>query len=456
MPIFFARFLLPVRAGVQITAMHKQDYVKWFRNSSPYINAHRDKTFVVAFGGEAVQHANFGPLVQDLVLLHSLGIRLVLVHGARPQIDAHLQESGLATRVEHHRRVTEQTALAAVVEAIGRARIQVEAAINQGIASVHLEGIRALICSGNFITARPYGVRYGVDFQHSGEVRKVNADAIRQQLQQGNLVLLSPLGFSPTGEIFNLLWEEVAEAVASTLQADKLIYLGADHGVLDSNGQLVRELTVPQATALLNGQTEPLHPLVCATRALRQVGRAHILSYQNDGALLEELFTLDGSGTLITQQSFESIRQASIDDAGGVLELIEPLEQEGILVRRSRELLETEIHHFTLIERDEKIIACAALYPFSDDHTGELACVAVHPDYRHGQRGDKLLHAIEQQARRQGLKQLFVLTTRTAHWFMERGFVAAAVSELPQPKQSLYNYQRNSKVFIKQLGSATE
>lgn len=438
--------------------MHTQDYVKWFRASSPYINAHRDKTFVVAFGGEAVQHANFMHVIQDIVLLHSLGIRMVLVHGARPQIDARLQESGISTRVEQHRRVTDLAALPAVIEAIGRTRIQVEAGLSQGIAAAHLQGSKTQVASGNFITARPYGVRNGVDYQHSGEVRKVNAEAIRTQLHNGALVLLSPLGFSPTGEVFNLLWEEVAEAAAVALQADKLIYLNADTGVLGDSGELIRELTVPQATDLLGKLDEPRSnphfTLISATRALKQVGRAHLISYQTDGALLQELFTVDGSGTLITQQSFENIRNATIEDVGGVLELIEPLEQEGILVRRSRELLETEIPQFTLIERDEKIIACAALNPFTADRTGELACVAVHPDYRHGKRGDQLLQAIEQRARAMGLNRLFVLTTRTAHWFMERGFTAATVAELPQHKQSLYNYQRNSKVFIKILDPA--
>ena len=435
---------------------YDEHFVAWFRAVTPYINAFRGKTFVIAFGGKAVASEFAKTLAYDVNLLVSLGIRLVLVHGARPQIDARLQESGIVTRVEHHRRVTDLAALPAVIEAIGRTRFQVEAALNQGIATAHLHGAKTLIGGGNFVAARPYGVRHGVDYQHSGEVRKVNADGIRQQLQHGSLVLLSPLGYSPTGEIFNLLWEEVAEAVAVSLQADKLIYLSADDGVLDASGNLVRELTVPQATAFLSEQSVPHYILISATRALKQVGRAHIISYQNDGDLLEELFTVDGSGTLITQENFENIRLATIDDVGGVLELIEPLEQEGILVRRSRELLETEIAHFTIIERDEKIIACAALYPFTTEHTGELACVAVHPDYRHGQRGDKLLHAIEQRARMLGLTRLFVLTTRTAHWFMERGFVAAAVTELPQPKQSLYNYQRNSKVFIKPLGSTTE
>lgn len=432
--------------------MHSQDYVKWFRNSSPYINAHCDKTFVIAFGGEAVQHPNFMHVIQDIVLLHSLDIRIVVVHGARPQIETRLQESQLTTRIENHHRITDLAALPAVIGAISHTRVQVEACLTQGASAAHLAGTKMQVCSGNFVIARPYGVRNGIDYQHSGEVRKVNAEAIESQLKNDALVLLSPLGYSPTGEVFNLMWEEVAEAAAVALHADKLIFLREDSGVLNDAGELIRELTVPQVTELLS-RREPDYPLICATRALKQVSRAHLISYRNDGALLQELFTLDGSGTLVTQESFENVRLASIEDVGGVLELIEPLEREGILVRRSRELLENEIQHFTLIERDERIIACAALYPFPADQAGELACVAVHPDYRHGRRGDQLLHAIEQRARMLGLKQLFVLTTRTAHWFMERGFVAAEVNELPQPRQQLYNYQRNSKVFFKPLSA---
>ena len=435
--------------------LDSQAYVNWFRNSSSYINAHRGKTFVVAFPGEAVAHPNFQHLIQDIVLLHSLGIRLVLVHGARQQIDQHLQQLNLPIQIENHRRVTDLASLGAVQEAIGRTTIQVQAHLTQGMAAAHLQGNKALVCGGNYVVAKPYGVRQGVDYQHSGEVRKINSDPLKLQLEHGSLTLLSPLGYSPTGETFNLLWQEVAAATAVALKADKLIYLHQDAGVLDEAGSLIRELTTPQARTLIAQRERPHYSLSCGTDSVdKGLPRAHIISYQQDGALLKELFTVDGNGTLISQENYEKVRQATIDDVASVLELISPMEAEGVLVRRSRELLETEIEHFTLIERDEKIIACAALYPFQDQQSGELACVTVHSDYRHGSRGDILLKAIEQKARDLGLNSLFVLTTRTAHWFMERGFIGASLSELPQHKQSLYNYQRNSKVFIKTVNRA--
>ncbi|MBA56353.1 MAG: amino-acid N-acetyltransferase [Pseudomonadales bacterium] len=427
-------------------------YVNGFRSSIPYINAHRGKTFVVAFPGEAVDAPRFPQLIQDVVLLHSLGIRVVLVHGARPQIDQRLQESQLPIQIEYHRRVTDLNSLHAVTEAIGRTAIQVQSQLVQSMAAAHLNPANSVVSTGNYVVAKPYGVHNGIDYQHSGEVRKLRHDAIHQQLNNGHLVLLSPLGYSPTGESFNLLWEEVAEAAATSLKADKIIYFNGNEGILDTNGNLIRELTVPEANTLIAAQDLPHYTLISARDAVvKGINRAHVISYHHDGALLQELFTLDGTGTLITQQTYEKVRLAGVDDVASLLELIEPLEQQGVLVRRSRELLENEIEHFTLIERDDKIIACAALYPFPNEHCGELACVVVHPEYRQGNRGDTLLKAIEQRALMLGLNSLFVLTTRTAHWFMERGFCSAAISELPQHRQSLYNYQRNSKVFVKRL-----
>lgn len=406
---------------------------------------------MVAFPGEAVAGPRFPQLMQDVVLLHSLGIRVVLVHGARPQIDQRLQDSQLPIQIEHHRRVTDLASLPAVMEAIGRTSIQVQSQLVQCMAAAHLQS-NSIVSTGNYVTAKPYGVHHGIDYQHSGEVRRVRHEAIHQQLNNGYLVLLSPLGYSPTGEAFNLLWEEVAEAAATGLKADKVIYLEEAAGILDEDGALIRELTVPQANELINLRPFPHYSLISARNAVTKgINRAHVISYEQDGALLQELFTVNGNGTLITQQTYEKVRLASIDDVASLLELIEPIEQQGILVRRSRELLENEIEHFTLIERDDKIIACAALYPFTEEHCGELACVVVHPDYRQGYRGDTLLKAIENRAGMLGLTSLFVLTTRTAHWFMERGFKSAAISELPQHKQSLYNYQRNSKVFVKRL-----
>jgi len=431
-------------------------HVRWFRQSSPYINAHRDKVFVIAFGGEALTDGSFPHLVHDLALLSSLGVRLVLVPGARPQIEERLAESGAAMRYANGMRITDERALQCVKQAVGTVRVEIEALLSMGLANTPMAGSRIRVASGNFVTARPLGVRDGIDYQHTGKVRRVDGDAIRERLADGAVTLVLPLGYSPTGEVFNLYADDVACAVARELKADKLLFLQDGLPLTDAGGELIRELTVDQARSLLSERAGSLADgarrlLGSAVSACRSgVARVHLLD-RSDGELLMELFTRDGVGTLITALSFERIREATIDDVGGIFELIEPLEQAGILVRRSRELLETEIDHFTVIEREGMVVACAGLYPDTATAVGEVSCFAVHPDYRGGQRGDRLLDWLERRAGAEGLERLFVLTTRTAHWFQERGFVPAQLADLPVSRQALYNYQRNSKVFIKQL-----
>jgi amino-acid N-acetyltransferase len=192
-----------------------------------------------------------------------------------------------------------------------------------------------------------------------------------------------------------------------------------------------------------------MHNAASACRA--GVHRVHILDRHHDGILLSELFTRDGAGTLVTAEPYELTRTARIDDVGGILELIEPMEASGALVKRSRELLEQEIRQFSVIERDGTVIACAALYPFPKERMAELACVAVHPDYRGDGRGDTLLGQLEAKAHELKIDRLFVLSTRTAHWFRERGFQVAPVDQLPQRRRDLYNWRRGSKVFVKSL-----
>lgn len=433
-----------------------RNFVHWFRNSSPYINAFRGRTFVIAFGGEMVAEKQFANLVHDIALLNSLGVRLVLVHGARPQIEARLRERGAEMQYVNGLRVTDGAALACVKEAAGTVRVEIEALLSMGLANSPMAGAAIKVASGNFVTAQPLGVREGVDYQHTGEVRRVAVDAIRRQLEENAIVLLSPLGYSPTGEVFNLSAEDVATAAAIQLQADKLVYLVDGQGLIDRDGNLVREIGLKQAEKLFDGHGEiPEGIAKSLFSALFACGggvrRAHLIDRHQDGSLLLELFTRDGVGTLVTAEHFEDIRQATIDDVGGVLELIAPLEAEGVLVRRSREHLEMEIEHFVVVERDGTVIACAALYPFADEGVGELACMAVHNDYRNQGRGDDLLEYIERKAKGLGIRRLFVLTTRTAHWFQERGFDAATLKELPVARQAMYNYQRRSKVFIKNL-----
>ncbi len=437
--------------------MNSASFVNGFRHTAPYINAHRGQTFVVQFGGPAVEADTFTSLMDDLALIHSLGIRLVLAHGARPQIEQRLREAGREWRYVNGLRLTEAEDLRYVKQAIGRARIRIEARLSMGLANSPLPGARLRVVSGNLVTARPLGVRQGVDYGFTGEVRRIDDRAIRLWLEQDAIVLLSPLGYSPTGEIFNVSAEEVAIAAACALQADKLMILRDNLELRDTNGAAIHELSPSEVEQMLSAPTTTLkdktvRQLRLALRACQAgVRRVHLLDRRLDGALLQELFTRDGVGAMIAADSYEGQRPATIEDIGGLLELIRPLEDDGTLVRRSRERLETEIDRFSVLERDGAIIGCAALYPFPEERLGELACVAVHPQYRNQGRADRLLRFIERQAREQGLQRLFVLTTRTAHWFRERGFEAAEVADLPVSKQALYNWQRRSKVFIKTL-----
>lgn len=436
------------------TALSSKNYVKWFRNSAPYINAHRGKTFVLMFGGEAVADDNFANIIHDIALLNSLGVKLVLVHGARPQIEERIHLRGIQGTFENNLRITDQQTLESVKDAVGSLRSQIEALLTMGLANSPMHGAQIRVCSGNMVIAKPIGVKNGIDYQHTGVVRSVDATAIRNQLNEGSIVLLSPMGYSPTGEIFNLSLENVATETAIALQADKLIALSELPGLIDQQQQLLRNTTINAVKALLTHSQDEDQQLLMRSLincAESGVDRCHCISYHDDGALLEELFTRDGSGTLIAQDHYDQMRTANIDDVGGILELIEPLEKNGTLVKRSRELLETEIERFTVIERDGMIIACAALYPYNAEQCGEVACVATHIDYRGGDRGERLLQELSRQARQAGLNKLFVLTTVASHWFQEQGFASANVEQLPQQKQQLYNYQRNSKVFVKTL-----
>lgn len=436
------------------TPTDEQAFVRWFRGSTPYINAFRGRTFVITFGGELVAEDQFASFVHDIGLLNSLGVRLVLVHGARPQIEERLNARGIELHYENGLRVTDAAALACVKEAAGTVRLEIEALLSMGLANSPMAGARIRVTSGNFVAAQPLGVRDGIDYQHTGEVRRIDGEAIQKQLHDGAIVLLSPIGYSPTGETFNLSAEDVATATAMQLRADKLIFLTDAKGVTDSRRRLVRELGLAEAEQALARKLseEMARCLGGALRACRGgVRRAHLIDRHVDGALLLELFTRDGIGTLVSGELFEGTRRASIDDVGGILELIAPLEAEGVLVRRSRELLEMEIDQFVVTERDGMIVACAALYPFAEEQVGELACLAVHRDYRKQGRGDVLLAFIERQAKDMGINRLFVLTTRTAHWFQERGFREADIKELPVKKQAMYNWQRRSKVFIKPI-----
>ena len=432
------------------------DFVQWLRSVAPYIHAFRGKTFVVAFPGELVMAGALPVLAQDLSLLHALGIKVVIVHGSRPQVAEQLALRNVDARFhENGLRITDAAALECAKEAAGELRLDIEAAFSQGLPNTPMAHAAIRIISGNFVTARPLGVIDGVDLELTGAARKVAYETIHPILDAGGLVLLSPLGFSPTGEIFNLTMEDVAVAAAIALRADKLIFISETAMMTDQAGEDIRELSAHQAEAVLSAAFLPADCAFYLQHAIKAcnggVARAHIVPFALDGSALLELFTHDGVGTMISYQNLETLREATIEDVGGILKLIEPLEADGTLVYRGRELIEREIENFSVIEHDGVIFGCAALYPFPAEKMAEMACLTVNPEVQAQGDGERILKHMENRARAEGFKKLFVLTTRTAHWFLKRGFVPATVDLLPKDRQHMYNWQRKSVVLIKQL-----
>lgn len=425
--------------------------IAWFRGTAPYIKTHRGSTFVVFLPGEAWAAGALPGLLHDITLLSSLGVRLVLVLGSRPQIEDRLREAGIESRFAGGLRLTDGRMLPYVKQAVGAQRLELEALLSQSVPNSPMQGANLRVGTGNHVVARPMGIIDGLDHQLTGCVRRIDVPGINTLLDAGSVVLLSALGYSPTGEAFNLAAEDVAISATRALEADKLIVLSASAGV-SSNGSLIRQCVADEAATLAVDTPEADALLNLAARACRSgVPRCHIVSYTDPDALLTELFTTDGSGTLVMQRPYERSRWATIDDAGGILELLAPLEEAGVLLKRSRERLEAEIGQFRILERDGRITACAALYPFEEAGRAELACIVTHPDYQGENRGKRLLGELESAALERGLHSVFVLTTQTAHWFLEQGFVESKLEELPPERQALYNLQRNSKVFAKIL-----
>jgi len=440
-------------------------FVPWFRSVAPYIHMHRGKTFVVGVAGEAIAAGKLQHVAQDLALIQSMGVKVVLVHGFRPQVNEQLKAKGHASRYSHGMRITDEVSLDCAQEAAGQLRYEIEAAFSQGLPNTPMAGSTVRVISGNFITARPIGVLDGVDFQHSGMVRKVDAAGIARALEHGAMVLLSPFGFSPTGEAFNLTMEEVATSVATALKADKLIFLAEIPGIrvkpLEPEGEdnpIDTELPLAAAEELLSrlpGAQAPTDTAFylqhCVKACKAGVERTHIVPFATDGALLLEIYVHDGIGTMVVDEKLENLREAASDDVGGILQLIEPFEQDGTLVKRSRTEIERDIANYTIIEHDGVIFACAALYPYPEARTGEMAALTVSPQVQGQGDGEKVLKRIEQRARAMGLESIFVLTTRTMHWFLKRGFVQVDPDWLPDARKRKYNWDRKSLVLVKRL-----
>ncbi len=448
-----------------MSAVFNFTFVPWFRSVAPYIHKFRNQTFVIGVAGEAVAAGKLHHLVQDLAMIQSMGVKLVLVHGFRPQVNEQLRAKGHQPRYSHGIRITDEVALDCAQEAAGQLRYEIEAAFSQGLPNTPMADSTVRVISGNFITARPVGIVDGVDFQHSGLVRKVDAGGIQRSLDMGALVLMSPFGFSPTGEAFNLTMEDVATSVAVALQADKLLFVTEVAGIaldpaqpVSEDNPIDTELPLAAAEKMLAELPSPTQPTDtafylqhCVRACKGGVERSHIIPFHVDGALLLEIYVHDGIGTMVVDEKLESLREATADDVGGILQLIEPFERDGTLVKRSRTEIERDVDHYTIIEHDGVIFACAALYPYPEKRTAEMAALTVSPQAQGQGDGERVLKRIEQRARAAGLESIFVLTTRTMHWFIKRGFEPAGPDWLPEGRKGKYNWDRKSQVLVKKL-----
>jgi len=425
--------------------------IELFRSAAAYINAHRGRTFVILLHGEALASRNLPNIVFDLSLLHSLGVRMALVHGT--------EESESEVAVGGSLPVTDAAAMARIRQQAGGIGIELEAMFSQGTSKSPMHGADIAVRRGNFVSARPAGVVDGLDLQYTGKVRKIDDEAIGRELAQDKIVMLPSLGYSITGEVFNLQPGEVATETARALGADKLILFVPGDGVSGEDGGIVPTLSMAEGERCLDrllarddveSRSAGL-ALQAALRACRAgIHRCHLISCRQNGALLQELFTREGSGSLLSRDEAHLLRRAELSDVPGILQLIAPLEEDGSLVRRSRELLENEIGNFSIVEWEDTLIACAALYPVNS-RFGEIACIAIDSRHRNRGFGERLLASLEEQARDAGMKVLLALTTSADHWFQRHGFEESGLKDLPAERREFYNFQRNSKILSKEL-----
>ena len=403
-------------------------YAQWFRASTPYIRAHRGRTFVVMLGADALACGNLTNIVHDLALLNVLGVRLVVVHGANDEVAGPLNPD----------------ALEAARQSASDARGRLEALFATGLPQSPLRNRHIALVSGNLVTAQPSGIVAGVDQLGAGKPRRVQTDVVSALLAAGNVVLVPPVGYSPSGAAYFIEPEALAVRVAAELAADKLIVYHAASRVGDDGDFTTKAMDRLRTERTFDAVADRrLGALVDACRA--GVERAHLVGFADDGVLLEELFTAEGAGTQVGDGDYRVVRRATAGDIGAIVDLIRPLEAAGVLVPRSRDRVEREIGDFFVAELDGAVNGCCALLPLGHGDA-ELACLVGGDKV-----GTRLLAAVEKAARIASVSRLFALTTTATDWFLEHGFAVDVVAALPTDRRRLYSQQRNAKVLTKVL-----
>ncbi len=431
--------------------------VSLLRQVSPYFLQHRDSLFVIHIEGDAIEHSSFQNLAKDLMLLSAVGIKIIVIFGAENQISSRLSKNKVVPQLIKGEVIFDSACMVHVREIIGSMRFSIESCFSYVRDGTPMRmGAATKITSGNFVAGKSRGIVEGTDMLFSGEIRSLDDDGMRGRLAEGEIVLIPPVGFAPSGELFNLDSLTLALEISTKLKSSKLIFVSKEKGVLHGD-DIVRQISVAQAESeksdrQLPGKLKDL--LATGVRACRDgVGRVHFISYLIDGTILRELFTRDGVGTMMSDTPFDNLRAANQTDIVEILELIKPMQEQGLLLSRTYENLLEDLKDFIVIIREGTVVAAAALHQYEEFSQGEVACVAVHRDYRGDEFGDMLLSELELRAEKNKVNKLFVLTTQAVDWFKERGYVLGNKEDLPQARLDSYSDIRNSAILVKTINS---
>jgi amino-acid N-acetyltransferase len=435
-----------------------REQVDLIREVFYYQNRFDGKTIVLKIDYPILNAPHFPQLLKDLAMLRATGIEIILVPGAREWIDAVLKEYDTESAYVDGIRIATQDSIPFI-------RMAAFDVANRLMTLLTAFQANAVI--GNFVRARGIGVIDGVDFQNSGRVDKILNEPLQQILDQGMIPIFPCIGWNAAGKPYNLSSDDIAVAVAEALQAEKLFFVTDSDGVMETRFKLpaglvknsdglVARLSLEEAEEVLRlnaGNPDPdLKYLALALTACRKgTERAHVVDGRLEGAILREIFSNLGIGTMIYgNNDYESIRPMRADDIGDVLRLMEPLVREGILVTRSEDELTARHGDFVVYSIDDVVHACGALHDYGEGQ-GEIAAIATNPVYSHLSMGRKIVSYLVEKAARIGMTRVFVLTTRTIDWFEQLGFVEADFASLPARKGETYNHARKSRIFALDL-----
>ncbi len=433
-------------------------FLQSLRDAAPYIHAHRGRTFVVVAPGSVLASASQAALLGDIALLHAMGVRVVLVFGARAQLEQRLEERGIASTLVGGVRVTDESALHELQAAAGALLMQLMGGLSQRLVGSPMAGAQMHVRTGNFVEARPMGLIDGTDFGFSGRVLDVDQNGIRQALAAGDMVLLPPLGFSLTGEVFNLSAHALGGAIAARLQAEKLVVLAPEASALRQRYETQGGHVTPEQAETLAGEEHDVElkaALLAAKEAVREgVRRAHVVDGALDGALLAELFSRDGSGVLVSASPYDVVRRARPSDIPGITLLLKQEASHGTVVPRTRRQLRSTLGRYIVVVRDGLVVATAALTEEPGSGLLAVSALAVHPAYRGRGLAAQVVAFASEEAQRQGLLRLGLRTTQTEHWFLSQGFRRATPDEAALFGQDALAPLRPSWLLVRDLPAA--